>query len=254
MKTSWGKEASWYDAHLLGADTYHEKVILPNLLRLLSPLKNKKIIELGCGQGYFSRALAKEGADVTATDISKELIAIAKENARGEINPRYETLSADNLVTIPSGTYDIALIVLALQNIKDLGKTIEECRRVLIKGGKLVFVLNHPSFRIPQASSWGWDEEAKSQYRRVDKYLSESNSKIDMHPGKEKKSFTYSFHRPLQVYMKALGKHGFATTRLEEWISHRQSQEGPRSKAEDIARKEIPLFMCVESIIIDHHA
>ena len=170
-ETSWGKEASWYDAHLLGADTYHEKVILPNLLRVLGSLKGKKVIELGCGQGYFSCILAKEGAEVMATDISKELIDIAKKNNKGALNPQYEALSADRLSGISSGFYDIAVVVLALQNIKDLGKTIAECKRILTSGGKLVFVLNHPCFRIPQASSWGFDDEAKSQYRRRRKLL-----------------------------------------------------------------------------------
>ena len=73
-----------------------------------------------------------------------------------------------------------------------------------------------------------------------------------MHPGQAKKSFTVSFHRPLQVYTKVLGKHGFAITRIEEWISHRISQKGPRSEAEDVARKEIPLFMYCEATLISN--
>ncbi len=40
-----------------------------------------------------------------------------------------------------------------------------------------------------------------------------------------------------------LAKHGFAVTRLEEWISNKKSQKGPRVTAEDKARKEIPLFL-----------
>ena len=69
-----------------------------------------------------------------------------------------------------------------------------------------------------------------------------------MTPGAVKdKKFTVSFHRPLQVYVKALGKYGFAITRLEEWESHRASQNGPRKSAEDKARKEIPLFLTFEA-------
>jgi hypothetical protein len=34
-------------------------------------------------------------------------------------------------------------------------------------------------------------------------------------------------------------------TMLEEWNSHRKSEPGPRAKAEDLARKEIPLFLCL---------
>jgi hypothetical protein len=70
-----------------------------------------------------------------------------------------------------------------------------------------------------------------------------------MTPGQKdlkKKIKTVSFHRSLQYYVKLFSKSGFAITRLEEWISHKQSQMGPRQKAEDVARKEIPMFMCVE--------
>ena len=58
---------------------------------------------------------------------------------------------------------------------------------------------------------------------------------------------TVSFHRPLQVYIKALTKAGFVVSRLEEWISHKKSGSGPRQAAEDTARKEIPLFLCIEA-------
>ena len=59
---------------------------------------------------------------------------------------------------------------------------------------------------------------------------------------------TISFHRPLQVYFKSLAKHGFLVRRLEEWVSHKQSQRGARGATEDRARKEIPLFLMMEAL------
>jgi hypothetical protein len=118
---------------------------------------------------------------------------------------------------------------------------------VLTQDGSFIFVLNHPSFRNPRQTHWGYDESQNIQYRRVDEYMSESHVKIDMTPGSAtKKKFTVSFHRPLQVYVKALTKQHFAITRLEEWVSHRESEKGPKQKAENSSRKEIPLFMCIE--------
>jgi ubiquinone/menaquinone biosynthesis C-methylase UbiE len=143
----------------------------------------------------------------------------------------------------------VATIVLALQNIENLQGTLSEIARVLKPGGRLVFVLNHPAFRIPQRSDWGWDDKNATQYRRIDSYISDDRVKIDMTPGEKddkKKKFTVSFHRPLQVYFKAMNKAGLAVTRLEEWVSHKKSQEGPRAAEEDRMRKEIPLFVCVE--------
>ena len=66
-----------------------------------------------------------------------------------------------------------------------------------------------------------------------------------MNPGNKNSRKTYSFHRPLQVYVKSLVKNGFVITKLEEWISHKESQKGPKKKIEDNARKEIPMFMCI---------
>jgi ubiquinone/menaquinone biosynthesis C-methylase UbiE len=252
--TSWGTVASWYNDHLeKGGDTYHEKVVYPNLFRILGDLKASKVLDLACGQGQFSRLLRDKGAYVTGVDLGKELIAIAesrnpsiKETGTHKVN--YFHGSADDLYMIKGASSDIVVCILALQNIEKLQKTMEEVHRVLTNTGRFIFVLNHPSFRNPRQTRWDYDEQEAIQYRRVDEYMSESHVKIDMTPGsKTNKKFTVSFHRPIQVYMKALSKHGFAVTHLEEWISHRESEKGPRQQAENRARKEIPLFMCVEA-------
>jgi len=74
-----------------------------------------------------------------------------------------------------------------------------------------------------------------------------------MHPSDESSEYTLTFHRPLQFYFKLLAKAGFAVTRLEEWISHKQSQQGKRAAAENLARKEIPLFLFIEAVIHTAH-
>lgn len=247
--TSWGGVAEWYDKHLEKAnDTYHEKVVHPNLLRMLGDIKGKHILDLACGQGIFSRILADHGANVVGVDLGKELIELAEKKNEGyKFKVHFFSGSADDLYMVKDATKDIVVCVLALQNIEKLQETLKEVSRTLKKGGKFVAVLNHPAFRIPRGSSWGFDEHEKKQYRRIETYLSESKIKIDMTPGSNKdKKFTVSFHRPLQVYVKALSKNGLAITRLEEWESHRESQSGPRKAAEDRARKEIPLFVAVE--------
>jgi ubiquinone/menaquinone biosynthesis C-methylase UbiE len=251
--TSWGTVASWYNDHLeKTGDTYHEKVVYPNLLRLLGDVKGKKVLDLACGQGQFSRILRTEGAYVTGVDLGKELIDLAEANnpsikEAGTHKITYFHGSADDLFMLKNGAFDIVVCILALQNIEKLHKTLEEVSRVLTLQGTCYFVINHPSFRVPRMSHWGYDERVGVQYRRVDEYMSESHVKIDMTPGsKSNKKYTVTFHRPLQVYIKALTKAGFALTHLEEWISHKESEKGPRQKSENNARKEIPLFMCIE--------
>ncbi len=247
-ETSWGNVANWYDKVVNDEDSYQVKVILPNVLRLLNPQKGKKILDLACGQGFFSHALAAQGATITGVDISPELIEIARKHAGH--NEDFYISGADNLSKFKDKSFDSAVCVLALQNIEKMPQTLKEVGRILKEKGKFVLVLNHPSFRIPGKSAWGFDEKANVQYRRIDDYISESRTAIDMHPGsdKDKKEMTYSFHRPLQAYSKSLANAGFVIGRIEEWVSHKESEKGPRKSAEDRSRKEIPMFMCLECI------
>ena len=259
-ETSWDKVADWYDELLEESpDSFQAKVILPNLLRILKikPQKSEqgesllKIIDIACGQGYFSRALASAGAKVTGADISSELIAKAKERSPKEIS--FHVASADKLNFAQNNSFDAALIILSLQNMENISGALSESVRVLKPKGKLVIVLNHPAFRIPQKSSWEWDSKKGKQYRRVESYLKEYKMEIDMNPGekdKTKKQKTLSFHRPLQSYIQALHKAGLAVTSLEEWVSHKKSQKGPRSAEEDRIRKEIPMFLMLEAVKI----
>lgn len=247
--TSWGKVANWYDKHLEeGGDTYHEKVVHPNLIRMLGDVKGKHVLDLACGQGIFSRMLADKGAFILGVDIGKELIAIAeKKNLAHKFKAHYFTTPSHDLFMVKDKTQDVLVCVLAIQNIEKLSDTVKEIARVLKDDGRAFLVLNHPSFRNPTHTHWGYDEHEDKQYRRVEEYMSESKIKIDMTPGSNvDKKFTVSFHRPLQVYVKAFAKYGLAITRLEEWGSHRESEKGPRQKAENVSRKEIPLFMAVE--------
>ncbi|MDO8594721.1 MAG: class I SAM-dependent methyltransferase [bacterium] len=241
VQTSWDNVAEWYDETVESKGSYQQDLILPNLLRLMDIKKDERVLDLACGQGLFARAFHAAGAKVVAADISKELVGIAVKKSPKEI--AYHVAPSDTLPFLKDGSMDKVAIVLALQNIENFRETIAECARVLTKDGKLYIVLNHPAFRIPKASSWEFDEKKNAQYRRVDRYLSELRTDIDMTPGGKKTTMTISFHRPLQLYFKAFAKSGFAVSRLEEWISGKKSQEGPRGIAEDFARKEIPLFL-----------
>lgn len=284
--TSWGKVADWYDDYLGGEDSYQKNVILPNLTRIVGAREGVSIADVACGQGYFSEIFAEKGARVIGVDISAELVRKAEGRATDKKLKQLEYFvsPSDNLSMIQSASIHTATCVLAAQNIKDIDTTIKEVSRILKRPkkldtvsrairrhtevkesspaeyGRFILVLNHPMFRIPQESDWHFEDKAHSphkdkQGRVVYQYLSEGTMKIDMNPGipkeriKEKK-YTISYHRPLQVFMKMLAKHGFALTRIEEWSSHKTSQEGPRAKAENTARKEIPLFMCIEACLI----
>ena len=244
--TSWGQAASWYDALLENTnDSYQQVLILPNTLRLLNLKKGETVLDLGCGQGFFSREFFKAGAKVIGVDCAPEMIKLAKQNSPQEII--YHTASGDRMPFLRPGSLDAVVIILALQNMEKANEVLKECGRVLKPNGRMIMVLNHPAFRIPKKSEWGYDQGRNIQYRRVDQYLSESKIKIQMHPGDRPQDFTLSFHRPLQYYVKALRGAGLVLTGLEEWNSGKYSAPGKRAAAENQARKEIPLFLCLKA-------
>src|SRR3989338_4699980 len=253
QKTSWGNVAGWYDELIeQKPGNYQKDLILPNLLRLVAPQKGDKILDLACGQGFFSREFWKKGADVIGLDISPELIALAESKIKQEKKIangiRFGVAPADALKTVDDGTVDKITVVLAIQNIENMNGTFGECTRVLKPGGKIYLVMNHPAFRIPKESSWEYDEKNKTQFRRIDAYMSESRSEMQMHPGAKPSEVTISFHRPLQVYFKAMRRAGLAVIGFEEWISNKRSGRGPRAGAEDNARSEIPIFLFIEAV------
>ena len=245
--TSWNDVSNWYDTLLQNEDTYQTQVILPNIKRLAGIKKGTKVLDLACGQGFFSQTFVLEGGEVVGVDLSTKLIETAKKNIP---NAKFFASPAHKLPMVPDNSLDVVTIILAIQNIENVSEVFKEVSKKLKKGGKLLLVLNHPAFRNPGASSWGFDEKEKKQYRRIDSYMTESKREIDMHPGAQKKTLTVSFHRPLQVYFKTLTNAGFMISRLEEWVSNRQSEKGPRREAEDYARKEFPLFLCLEATCV----
>lgn len=246
--TSWGNVANWYN-NLIEKDdnSYQKKLILPNLIRLVEAKRGEVILDLACGQGFFAREFSKVGAKVIGVDASQELIDFARKH-RSNLTIKYHVSEAHKLNFLQNNSIDKVLIVLSLQNIENVQEVIKEISRVLRSKGKLYMVLNHPAFRIPKNSSWGWDEAKKTQYRRLDSYLSESKEQIQMHPGDKPWEKTLSFHRPLQYYFKALNKNGMFISRLEEWSSHKTSESGPKKVAEDRARHEFPLFLFLEAV------
>jgi ubiquinone/menaquinone biosynthesis C-methylase UbiE len=247
--TSWDKVAKWYDDLLSLEGTYQQEVILPNLMRLVDPKQGQIILDLACGQGFFAKHFADKGAEVVGLDLSPELITRAKKSVS---QAKFFVANAENLAMLKNDSIDSIVCVLALQNIKNISAVFKECNRVLKKGGCFSIVLNHPAFRVPKQSSWGWDDVKKIQYRRIDEYLSEKTVSIEMHPGKKKstKETTLSFHRPLQFWFKQLQSSGFFVSRLEEWVSHKINQPGPKAAAENKARHEFPLFLYLEALKI----
>lgn len=104
-----------------------------------------KVLEIGCGTGYFTKEIVKTGAFVTAIDISPELLNIAKQeihetNAKFIIDNAYEMSFADN-------SFDSIVGSSVLHHL-ETEKAICEMFRVLKPGGSMYFT--EPNMMNPQ--------------------------------------------------------------------------------------------------------
>lgn len=253
--THWGKVAEWYD-QLVGEEgsEFHRQIIFPGVLRLLAVKPNEAVLDVACGQGVFCRLLSQQGAKPTGIDASPELIRLARERnsalSTQQSAPEYRVGDARDLSPLPVEHYAAATCILAIQNIDKLTPVFQVISRALTPLGRLVLVMMHPCFRGPKFTSWGWDEASQTQYRRVDRYLLPRKEPIVTHPGKKTGEYTWTFHRPLQAYVKALRGAGLLVDAMEEWASHKTSTSGPRAPAENVAREEIPMFLAIRAVKI----
>ncbi len=246
-RTHWENVADWYD-RLVGDEgsEYHRKVVLPGVLRLLAPAAGQAVVDVACGQGILCRRLRELDVRVTGVDAAPALIDAARQ--RGPADVDYRVGDARDLSFLPESGFAGAACVLAIQNIHPIAPVFEGAARVLRPWGRFVVVMMHPAFRGPKETSWGWDEAAKVQYRRVDRYLVPRKTPIVAHPGSAPDVYTWTFHKPVETFVKAARKAGMMIDALEEWPSHKTSEPGPRAAAENRARKEIPMFLALRAV------
>ena len=102
------------------------------------PLEGAKVLDIGCGAGLLSEALAGEGARVTAIDLAPELIDVAKLHqleAGHQID--YRVQSAEAIADELPGGFDAVTCMEMLEHVPDPGSVIEACARLLKPGGRL---------------------------------------------------------------------------------------------------------------------
>jgi 2-polyprenyl-3-methyl-5-hydroxy-6-metoxy-1,4-benzoquinol methylase len=103
------------------------------------------VLELGCGTGYFTRELARSGADIVAIDVSPELLEIARSNCSAP-NVRYEIQNAYRL-SYPDAAFDSVVGSSVLHHL-EVEAALREIYRVLKPGGTIYFT--EPNMLNPQ--------------------------------------------------------------------------------------------------------
>ncbi len=182
----------------------------PALRAMLPELRGRRVVDLGCGFGWFCRWVREQGAaQVLGIDVSERMLERAgTSTSDGAIT--YEKADMERLV-LPVASFDLAYSSLALHYIEDLDRLLAQVHGALVPGGALVFSVEHPIFTAPGNPRWSVDA-AGHKIWPVDGYLLEGKRSTDwLAKGVIKQ------HRTIATYVGLLLRLGFAIAHLEEW-------------------------------------
>lgn len=101
-------------------------------------LRAARVLDVGCGAGLLSEALARQGAQVTALDLAPELIEIAKLHLlESGLTVDYRLQSVEAIAVEMPGVFDAITCMEMLEHVPDPGSVLQACATLLKPGGKL---------------------------------------------------------------------------------------------------------------------
>lgn len=191
----------------------------------------RSALDIGCGEGRFSRMLKERGLSVTGVEPTRRLLQEARtRDPEGD----YRDGVAERLHA-PDASVDLAVHYLTLIDIDDIEAAIREAARVLRPGGALL-VANLTGFTSAQADrGWLYDDEKRPLHFPLDRYL-EIRPVRAAWRGIE----IVNWHRPLGVYMQAFLAAGLTLAFFDEPAPH----GGPEAQAARYRR--VPYFVVME--------
>src|SRR6266478_234147 len=146
----WNASAEvWTKLARAGYDVYRDHLNTPAFFAMLPNVEGLSGLDIGCGEGYNTRLLAKRGARVTAVDIAETFIAHAKQAESNEpLGIDYRVASAVEL-PFAAETFDFGTAFMSLMDVPETDAALAEAYRVLKPGGFLQFSITHPCFDTP---------------------------------------------------------------------------------------------------------
>lgn len=194
------------------------------VMQRFSNLSGQKILDLGCGYGFFTNYFQSIGADVIGIDGSKAMIELAKQqypNCNFVVSDITQPLHFDN------ETFDIIFCNQVLMDVENIDFIFSECNRLLKNNGILYYSIVHPVF---YGCDWLEDENGYKYAKSVKKYI--NNYKLINNFWGE----TTHFHRPLSYYLNMAANNGLSLVKVEEPVTY----DGKTKN------NELPLFFFAE--------
>jgi SAM-dependent methyltransferase len=178
------------------------------LLDLVCDVRGASVVDIACGHGRVSRALARRGAQVLGIDLSAALIDRAKAIESDEpLGIEYRVGDATSPAALDGCTFDAACCSMALSDIDDLDGVVATVARILERGAPFVVSLLHPCFA-------GGDEVSGS-WPTTKTYYDEEWWSADGNASTLRKRVGAN-HRMLSTYLNAFVRFGFAVDECRE--------------------------------------
>lgn len=213
----------------------------PTLRGWLPPLGGRRVVDLGCGYGWFARWAADHGAsEVLAIDVSARMLEQAAAMTDDE-RIRYERADLAT-VELPSNAFDVAYSSLTLHYIPDLDAVFSTVRQALVDGGTFVFSIEHPIFMASLAPGWITGADGERTWP-VDHYADEGRRVTNWFA-----DGVVKFHRTLGTILTSLITAGFTVDAVADFAPTATQLAARPELAEELDR---PMFLLVTAHVND---
>jgi SAM-dependent methyltransferase len=222
----WDANAAFWDARMAEGNDFHRELVAPAAERLLNLQPGEEVLEIACGTGQFSRAMAELGVNVLATDFSEGMLDRAERRSeqRPELRDRltYQLVDATDeeaLLALGEERFDAAVCNMGIMDMAEIDPMLRALRRILKPGGRFVFTIMHPAFNSMGTRLCVEEEDrdgelVETHSIRVIDYLTVGDRKGLAMRGQPVAQ--WYFHRPLHELFNACFAAGFVLDGLEE--------------------------------------
>lgn len=130
----------WWDPESEFAPLHAINPLRSEYINLHSPVEGLKVLDVGCGGGLVSEAMAKFGAAVTGIDMGDAPLSVAKLHLlESNLNVEYLKITTEELADQRAGEYDVVTCLEMLEHVPEPAKVVAACAKLVKPGGDVYF-------------------------------------------------------------------------------------------------------------------
>ncbi|MBB3291244.1 MULTISPECIES: class I SAM-dependent methyltransferase [unclassified Rhizobium] len=169
---------TWTVYSRAGYDRYRDALNTPAFLNMLPPVAGLKGLDLGCGEGSNTRAVARLGARMTGLDIAPTFLRYARETEAGDPLGIEYVLGNGQSIDFPEASFDFVTAFMSMMDMADQQSVLNEIERILRPKGFLQFSILHPCF-VPPTRKNIRNEKGEPIAVQIADYFDETDGRIE---------------------------------------------------------------------------